>query len=116
METENQLLMGEMGNPPATRLYHSDHCDQPGARPILHEDIRAAFAGAGIWEPWSEEYKEFMCGEHDIEEKDVPRTPGWIVGVCQVQKNGSGYIRVRWGDYHARGSILAEYHFSAGKV
>ena len=109
MDKENQLLMGETGNPPATKLYRCDRQDAPST--ILHEELKAAFVGASICQMGA-----FICEEHDIEEKDVPRTPGRIVLINQMTKNGSGCIEVRWGDAFTPGSILAEYHFSAGKV
>jgi len=111
---ENQLLLGEPGNLPAPKLFRRDRPDAPSL--VTHAELRAFFAGADIFRPYNLSLGDYLCGEHDLEEKDMPSTPGRVVFVCQLKRNGSGFIRVRWGEAFARGSILAEYHFAASET
>ena len=55
---------------------------------------------------------EFNLTEN-IEDEDIPDLPGVVVGVCQVTKDRSGFIRVRWGEPLETNTIIAEYHFGA---
>ena len=114
MSVEDQLLLGESGNLPAPKLFRCDRPDAPSL--VTHAELRAFFAGADIFHPGNPSLGDYLCRERDLEEKDMPSTPGRVVLVCQLKRNGSGFIQVRWGEAFTRGSILAEYHFAASET
>ena len=102
---------------PATRVYR---CGERVGRDDLPPPV-------ACWQWGKLENGEWLLGEYDIEQSELPQIPGIVCQVVQVTRTGSGYIRVRWvGSYQEpsdsmfwpspRGTMYAEYDFGPGTL